>query len=383
MNLVAIVQLLSITVATIVAGYIIIGVVGALLYSPNRSDHRAENVRFAITTIASDSVRPALMDCIDHHLSKFPEYELYVTLDEGCDLEDELVADDRYTTIVVPEDYECRAEAKGRAIQYFIETVVEADGENYWYGFIDDDNKILDDDILYEIPYYEEHGYGAANPVLIPRPGESMSTFVMDHLRTLDDLTVFKAFTGLLGKPYIGFHGELLTARGDVLADVTFDRPSIVEDYAFAARLLERDIPTWQTASRISILSPHSMGALFQQRRRWYLGLMQEQLRNPWIATLVMGFRMFAWTFACLGGIAAIPLWILAPHVDVPLGIRMLVIVSSVLYFGAYFYGVMQVKGWVQRLVHFVLIPLYAVLEGLTSIYSIVRYKSDFVVIDK
>ena len=371
----------SVLVASVIAGYMVIGGLGALLYRPQQSDHEAEDVIFSITTIGSESVRPALFDAISHHLDLFPDYELIVTVDEGSDLEEELRTDDRFTTLVVPETFACQAEAKGRAIQYFIETVV-ADHPEHWFAFFDDDNQILDRKILTEIPYYAERGYGAANAVLVPRPGRSLSTFVMDHLRMLDDLTVFRAFTGLLGRPYVGFHGELLTAKGEVLLDVGFDRPSIVEDYAFAVRLIEHEIPTWQTATRISILSPHTMLDLFKQRRRWYLGLIQEQTRNPPKASAIIGLRLVAWTLAVFAGLAVVPLWLLVQGFEVPIGTRVLVYYSSVSYFFAYTYGVWKVPGW-KRLLHLPLIPVYAILEASTALYALSCYQDSFVVIDK
>ena len=36
----------------------------------------------------------------------------------------------------------------------------------------------------------------------------------MDFIRKYDDVTVFRFFTGLLGIPYIGMHGEMLTVKG-------------------------------------------------------------------------------------------------------------------------------------------------------------------------
>lgn len=65
-----------------------------------------------------------------------------------------------------------------------IETVVPENPEG-WYSFVDDDNLVLDDAFLYEIPYYDARGYGAMNSVLTPRRGDSSLTFVMDHIRLL------------------------------------------------------------------------------------------------------------------------------------------------------------------------------------------------------
>jgi hypothetical protein len=372
---------LSMLVAGTIGTYVVTGLIGFVLYRPDSGEERAEHVRFVITTVASEQVRPALTEAIEHQLDRFDEYELFVVIDEGSDLEAELIADERVRTVVVPDSFSCVAMAKGRAIQYFIETVV-ADDPEFWYAFLDDDNLLLDDSLLYEIPMYERRGYGAANPVLVPRPGRSMATFVMDHLRTLDDLTVFRTFTGLLGKPAVGFHGELLTARGDLLVEVGFDRKSIVEDYAFAARLIERGIPVWQTASRVSILSPHTIEALFKQRRRWYLGLWREQFRSPPIAVAAMGLRLFAWTFALLGGIAFLPAWMLASAgVSIPVVVHGVVLLGAGVYWVAYLYGVSRTgRAWPK---HLLLVPVYSILEAVTAIYSLYYWTEDFVVIEK
>ena len=372
---------LSATVAGLVGLYIVLGLVGFFGYTPDRGEERAQHVRFVITTVASEGVRPALTEAIEHQLEQFEDYELFVLIDEGSDLQAELLADDRVQTVVVPESFTCEATAKGRAIQYFIETVV-ADEQWFWYAFLDDDNLLLDDSILYEIPVYERRGCGAANPVLVPRPGRSMATFVMDHLRTLDDLTVFRTFTGLLGKPAIGFHGELLTARGNLLVEVGFDRPSIVEDYAFAARLIERGVPVWQTASRVSILSPHTLRALFKQRRRWYQGLWREQFRSPPVAVAAMGLRLFTWTFALLGGVAFLPAWVLvSAGVSIPAAVHGFVLLGAAVYWVAYLYGVSRTgRAWPK---HLLLVPVYSVLEAGTAIYSLYHWTDEFVVIEK
>lgn len=376
-----VVLLLSASIAGLIGLYITLGLVGLLWYRPSSGEERADNVRFVITTVASETVRPALTEAIEHQLERFDDYELFVLLDEGADLEAELLADERIRTVVVPDSFTCKATAKGRAMQYFIETVVTNE-QDWWYAFLDDDNLLLDDSILYEIPVYERRGYGAANPVLVPRPGRSTATFVMDHLRTLDDLTVFRMFTGLLGKPGVGFHGELLTVRGDLLVDVGFDRASIVEDYAFAARLIERGVPVWQTASRVSILSPHTMEALFKQRRRWYLGLWREQFRSPPFAVATMGLRMLAWTFALLGGVLALPLWVLTSSgVAIPVALKGFVLTGAVIYWIAYLYGVSRTgPEWPK---HLLLVPVYSMLEAATAIYSIYYWTDEFVVIEK
>ena len=118
-----VISALSLIVSTIIGIYTFIGIFGYLAYRPTKGDIRASNVRFVLTTIASERIRGALTEAITHQVEHFPDYPLYVILDSGSELEAELVADDRIKAIVVPSTYECQAEAKGRAIQYFIETV--------------------------------------------------------------------------------------------------------------------------------------------------------------------------------------------------------------------------------------------------------------------
>jgi hypothetical protein len=91
---------------------------------------------------------------------------------------------------------------------------------------------------------------------------------------------------------------------------------------------------------------------------------------------------MLAWTLALLGGIASAPLWLLTDGIPVPLGLRVAIAISSAAYLLAYVWGVYRVAGW-RRVGHALLIPVYAFLEGATALYSIVRYRGSFVVIEK
>lgn len=372
---------IGVFVAASLLVYFTLGFVSFLVYEPGRADEKAENVRMVITTIGAEHVRDSLMECLEYHREKFEEYELYCVTDEGADLEDELVAMDGFETIVVPDSYECDAVAKGRAMQYFIENIVSEKPE-YWYSFIDDDNLVLDDQFLYEIPYYEEHGYGAMNSVLTPRKGNSTITYIMDHVRLLDDLTVFRAFTGLLGRPYVGFHGELLTARGDVLVDVGFDRHSIVEDYAFAAELIKEDIRTWQSGTHVSILSPHTLVDLFKQRSRWFIGTWNLIWDTSPITRLITGVRLTSWLFAVIAGPIGVFLWHYSGGIPIPSVLRAAPPIAGIIYGGTYFYGAFSVGGR-QWLLFALALPLYAAAEAASPFYAMLFSDQDFTVIEK
>jgi cellulose synthase/poly-beta-1,6-N-acetylglucosamine synthase-like glycosyltransferase len=220
------------------------------------------------------------------------------------------------------------------------------------------------------------------NSILTPRQGNSPMTFVMDHIRLLDDLTVFRTFTGLFKRPYIGFHGELLTARGDVLLDVGFDRESIVEDYAFAAELIKAGIPTWQSATRVSILSPHTVTDLLKQRSRWFIGTWNLLWQTSPITKLLTGTRLLSWTVAVLAGPIAFVAGEIGGELGLPLAFRLAPFLAGLVYGVTYAYGAMQLAG-VTRLRMLVSIPLCIIAESVAPIYAVTIADRDFTVINK
>lgn len=381
LQLITVVQLIGVFVGVVFTVYLAAGIAGSVVYEPPRADRRADNVRFVITTVAAEHVRDALFETVEHTKRSFPEYDLYCLVDEGSDLQSELKAIDGIEIVVVPETYDCEAIAKGRAINYFIETVV-ATTPDQWYAFIDDDNQILDDRFLYEIPRHDEAGYGAMNPVLRPRLGRSFLTFMADHIRLLDDVTIYRLFTGFLGKPAVGFHGELLCARGNVLVNIGFDRKTIVEDFAFAAELIRQGIPVWQSRTQVSVLSPHDFRSFLDQRARWFLGIVTYLPRVPTLVKLVVGLRTLIWSVSITSSWVLLPLWLWGYGMDTPLPIIGVVVLGSVLYLGAMGYGAVRVGG-LRGLGLWLCSPVYALMEHVAPLYALVRRQRDFIVIEK
>lgn len=370
----------GIMVALVFVLYVAGGAIISTRYVPRRADKKAENVALAITTIASESVQDALYETIEHTQENFGEYDLYCVVDEGSDLQSELAAWSGIDLVVVPASFSCTARAKGRAIHYFIETVVEGT-DDMWYGFIDDDNLVLDDEFLYEIPAYADDGYVAMNPILTPREGGSLTTFVADNMRLVDDLTVFRAFTGLLGKPYLGFHGELLVARGDVLRDVGFDFDTMVEDFVFAMHLLDDGYRTWQSDTRVSVLSPHTIREFYHQRRRWFLGILEYLPDAPIKAKVVVGSRSLLWVLGFTGSWVLFPLWLWSGGLSTGPIIQSLVVLAGIIYVISCFLSV-RVVGWRGIFIPF-LVPICSLMEHTAPWYGILRPNTDFVVIEK
>ena len=344
--------------------FTILGLVGQI-YKPKRSRKKAENVECVIVSVANRKVEKSLFECIAH-TKKMLDNHLWLVIDEGSELIPQLEGN---SLVVVPRSYRRDLMGKGRAINYFIEKEVKPDK---WYAFIDDDNLILDDSFLYEIPYYDELGYVAMNPVLVPRKGKSSFTYAMDSIRYFEDLMIFRFFLGFLKSSIIGLHGELLTVKGKVLEEIGYSNPSITEDFRFAVELFRRGYKTWQSASKVSIKSPNSLGDLFKQRGRWFKGILKDLRYCPSLMKGMMGLRVLLWAIGVLGSWALSPLWFMF------WGPFYFAIPGALYYWTIYSYGVIKSR----KFYYFFLIPLFGVLE-MSSHPTGLRRQRGFVVIDK
>lgn len=348
--------------------FVLLGLVGLVLYRPRRASVRAGNVVCVIVSVADRRVEKVLLESVRSALGL--GVPVVVLVDEGCELCSELEGLSKalgFTLVAVPRGYRRDLVGKGRAINYFAESVAE---DGVWYAFLDDDNLVLDDSFLYEIPYYESRGYVAMNPVLVPRPGRSRLVYAMDFIRFFDDLFCYRFFTGLLGRPLVGLHGELLTVKGSVLKEVGFNHRSVTEDFRFAAELVRRGYRVWQSATKVSIKSPNSVKDLMKQRGRWFKGIARDWLHAPTPMKVAVGVRLLLWVLGVFGSWALSPLWLFwrSFYFALPGGIY---------YWLMYIYGVL--KAWRPR--YLPLIPAFGVIESL-SLFAGLRQKG-FTVIDK
>ena len=384
--------------------FVIIGIVG-FHYKAESAPTRANNVEFVIISQASRKVKNSLLDCIFNTRIQFPWVPLSLVIDEGSELTDDLlrlvnvtqqqitttnlkdstivhqkesiIARQRHTSkelkiIIVPDRYRKDLVGKGRAINYFIDGYVI--DENKWYSFIDDDNIILDDKFLYEIPYYEERGYVAFNPNITARTGNSRFIRIMDFIRKYDDVTVFRFFTGLLGIPYIGMHGEMLTVKGSVLQEIKYDFYSITEDFRFTAELIKRKMKVWQSKTNICIKSANNINDILRQRGRWFKGISLDLKYCPPLMRMIVTSRMVLWIIAIFGTWALSPLWL-------SWGIHWqseLFIVSGVYPWIIFIYAIIKNK---EPLYCILFIPLFGILESISYWFGI--NNKGFYVIDK
>lgn len=360
--------------------FALLGLLANILYTPKRSEKRAVNVEFVIVSIASHSVKNALYECIEHTRKNFNhtlKYPITILINEEAELKNEIYEFikniPKIRIIEVPYDYNKELIGKGRAINYFVENNIQ---ETEWYVFLDDDNIILDDKFLYEIPYYDKQNYAVANPILIPREAKSKLSYLMDYIRFTDDMMIFKFFTGLLKKPLLGLHGELLITKGKYLKSInSYKIASLTEDYVYSANLIKQGYKSWQSKTRVSIKSPNTINDLFKQRKRWYSGISGYLFKSPTEQRLVVGLRLILWNLGIFSGWLLVPLWIFVFHL--PLFVFFIFLIGAGYYWLSYIYGIVKSKSWICML----LIPVMAVLETL-SIY-LIRKTKNFHVINK
>jgi cellulose synthase/poly-beta-1,6-N-acetylglucosamine synthase-like glycosyltransferase len=308
-------------------------------------------------------------DALEEVISKVAEFKrkTYVVIDEGADLT-EWLKSTGVNLIIVPSKYKSKAIAKGRAINYFIDTMVK---KNDWYVFLDDDSYPLDNKFLYEISHYDKLGYIGANGNLIPRQGKSGYAYTLDYFRYLEDILLFRATQGTLKKPYVGFHGEGLILKGSVLSEIGFNRYSITEDFRFAMEVCKGDYKTWHSSTKICIKSPNSMKDLVKQRARWFKGIVQDSRHAP-LAYLI--FAPFHILLGCLSIFGSLPFFILA--IMSPVSFFILFPAGTIYWIvGALILPKTSIK---NKLVSMIISPV----EAISPIYAIFM-KKGFYVIDK
>ncbi len=343
---------------SVFAAYHIIGLISFKLYKVKKSNMRY-NAEIVIVTKGNGEVKESLEECVNYN-KKYGNITILTDEDSEINI-------DNVDIIYVPKDYRNDLIGKGRALNYFVEKFVK---DEKWYIFLDDDNLLLTDDIFYEISIYDKLGYVAANPILIPRLGLSKITYIMDWVRYFDDILVFRAFTGLLAKPLMGMHGEMFTVKGRILKEIRFEHKTLTEDFRFAIDLVKLRYKTWQSMSKVSILSPNSINDLYKQRGRWFKGLANDIKNANLIMKIIVSIRLVSWIIGIFGSWAFAILW----PIFTPFWYS---IIGAIIYWYIYAYGIKRL-GMYE---YIVLIPIFGILESFSWIKGI-RIK-EYVVINK
>jgi egghead protein (zeste-white 4 protein) len=387
---------LAILTWAIYAIFVAIGLMG-YRYKANKIANKYCDMKFVIVSIANQAVKKSLFECINHQRKHFQDFHLTLLIDEGAELTSEITKmnsivqiesvsskggqtpiravkvnelDNSFSITIVPNDYRRDLVGKGRAINYFVESKVSS---NIWYTFLDDDCQILDDNFLYELPFYEQNGFTLCNATIMPRLGKSRATFIMDFIRRYDDVTLSRLFTGRLKSPLIGLHGEMLIVKGSTLKEIGFANRSITEDFRFGLGFVNRKQKAWQSATMVSIRSPNNISDFFKQRGRWFRGIAQDLRFAPTAMKILVGTKLFLWVIGIFGTCLLAPLWL---YWDITWAL--VFSIGGLCPWTVLIYSIVKTK---QPLYYILMIPIFGVLESISFLFGLRQNK--FVVIDK
>lgn len=252
----------------------------------------SNKVIFLIPTVARKDVLPALHRVVDSILLYAPRnlerFRVDLVIDEGSDGIPELDAvygEHPYVRLlIVPKGFRTRGRTihKARASHYalLVRDHQDESGPDTFVYHLDDDTGVGADTIssIAEFIADDDGTYDLAQGVLAFPHHLASSKFCAyaDSIRPGDDLTRFRFFTGMLGKPLGGLHGEHLLVRASTESEIGWDfGRTKVEDAHFAMRFAARGHRSTALNSCSYGASPSSLRDLITQRRRWASGLIQ------------------------------------------------------------------------------------------------------------
>jgi beta-1,4-mannosyltransferase len=292
----------------------------------SRSSFSGQTNRLLVVTVPTllvpsnfPALQRVLLSLIVHLPRHFTRFQVDVITEGGVSQDflqewlDEIGDASRPIRIVnVPADYQTpnAARFKTRANQYAMEAR-RAAGENTADAHVyhlDDDTHIGEDTAASLVEFIELDGdrFFLAQGVLAFPHYLTPSRFcrLADSIRPADDLTRFAFFTGALGTPLGGLHGEHLIVRADIEDEIGWDFPdTVIEDAYFAVQFATR------YPRRSTMLNSYSYGAspacisdLVRQRRRWIEGLLRLAFnrRLPLKPKIPLLYSIFTWSLAPL-----------------------------------------------------------------------------------
>lgn len=215
---------------------------------------------------------------------------------------------------------------KARANQFALDWMMWKGlvGTNVWTLHMDDDTRVNEDTVQAAASFVMEQVVAkdaglpykllAQGVLTYPRQFSSkLRLWLADAVRPGDDLARFAFFTGRLGTPRAGLHGELLLVRSDIEWNIGWDfgRYTLTEDAQFSMVFgkLYPGRSGW-FAARCYGSAPETEADFCAQRARWAQGLLQIgfkrelPLKDRWLilaTTVVWSLSIFQNVVVVLG----------------------------------------------------------------------------------
>jgi hypothetical protein len=377
----------------------------------------------AVPTIGRHDTYPALERSVLSYIAYlprcFPYLRIDIVIEEDCEARTRIVKlaarSELVRIVTVPRTYRTPngTKFKSRANHYAHELRIRhrENRHDTWVLHMDDDTGVGPDTAIAMARFIEEqHDAGPATKHMaqgiLTYPREyslNKLTWLADSVRPADDVARFSAMTGS-GTPRAGLHGELLLVRASVEATIGWDfgPRSIVEDAQFALIFCQRfrGMSAW-FAGRCYGASPATVADFIRQRERWSWGIMglvfnsSVRLRDR----AFLAYSVLSWAVGPLQNVGVVLFvgWLTAHPNTTPVSLFVipLWVLNMAYAIWMYWEGLRLNAGvssngrrkWWEPVSVLVLIPMFALLEGLGGLRGFIKFASraenQFIVIAK
>lgn len=244
-----------------------------IFYSPPSRRYDEGDAQVRILSVNNESV---VRDTVRNLSESFDER--YVIAEETMDVPGAEVH-------VVPEEFECDATNKARAIEWARQSIP---CKREFILYLDEDSHML-----------EFEGFPDADIIQFnefPRKTSSILTYFCEINRI--GFQIEQTAFPRVEIPLYAWGGGI-AIRKSVEDQITWDYPTVIEDTVFMWRAfteLDREVSYAYIPDRISNQAPPSLWEMFQQRRRWIAGSREDNQLLSFERILMYGIRDLSWS---------------------------------------------------------------------------------------
>lgn len=246
---------------------------------------------------------------------KFHNYQISVVTDDPHDIW--TLKSEKCEVVVVEKNYQTNAIKKGRALQYAVEhrRRIGKDTSERWIFHMDEESYVTQQTILALLKFIREgKGVVSEGPIFYPLKFESANrlTAIAESVRPF---ACYDCVSQMTNPPPLHMHGSNLLVRSDIEDEIGWRFGStLAEDQMFGYKVYEKygqGSMGWHGGILLE-QPPLNLKDHFFQRRRWFLGTMQNLDKFPrWHRYKIM-FKSVTLFLGFASGVASITLMIQA-----------------------------------------------------------------------
>src|ERR687886_879580 len=252
------------------------------------------------------------------HKIKYSNYSISVVSDDLQDIATlSCFGKNNFEVIIVDKKFTTNAIKKGRALQYAVEyrRKVGLNTSKYWVFHMDDESYVTHQTILSLLRFIREsNAIASEGPIFYPLKFES-ANFLTAIAESVRPFTCYDCVSQMTNPPPLHMHGSNLLVRSDIEDEIGWRFGStLAEDQMFGYKVYERygrGSMGWHGGILLE-QPPLNLKDHFFQRRRWFLGTMQNLNKFPrWHRYKVM-FKSLTLFLGFASGVASTALMIQA-----------------------------------------------------------------------